>query len=209
MPPLLDACPVCRSTLRDSGTRCPECGSDLKPFSDALQLQVELAELARQLITSGRLVEAGQLLPRLAQIESTQPELLLELHSKLALAEGNSAGAQGFIHKLSQGPLRANLQAECDKLLATTKAAQELYNAALWHVRSGAFASAANELQRAVETCPGDATLWQLKLKAELKAGLYGRCYASLTALDRLHARPAEFARLEALLPAAVASSIH
>jgi Tfp pilus assembly protein PilF len=201
----LEACPLCRTTLRSSSEQCPDCGGDLRPFIATQQRIGELTQLARQHIAQGLLDSAQRLLPRLSQLGTIPPEVLRELNARLALAAGNSGEARSLAQQLD-GEDRAELLRQCDLLDAARLRARELYNSALWLARSGSFAAAALELEQAAAADPASPEVWQLKLKCELKARFYGRCYTSLAALDRLQARPAEFARLEALLPASAAA---
>ena len=55
---------------------------------------------------------------------------------------------------------------------------------ALSSARRGMAPVAAEQLARAIQLEPADPRLWQLKLKADLKARLFGRCYTDLAALD-------------------------
>jgi Tfp pilus assembly protein PilF len=199
--PALEACPLCRTTLRTPAEQCPDCGGDLRPFLATQQRIAELTQLARRLLAGGNTAEAQRLIPRLSQLGTVPPEVLRELNARLALANGDTRAARSLAQQLD-GEDRAELQRQCDLLDSAQLQARELYNSALWLARQGSFTAAAEELQRAAGADPGQPAIWQLKLKTELKARLYSRCYASLAALDRLRARPVEFARLEALLPA-------
>ena len=202
---LLDACPLCRTTLRGGEQECPSCGADLRPYLDAAQRSNQLVGLARQWISAGSADQAAALVPRLSQLTGIAPATVLELQAQVALAAGDTAqvlalaGRLGSEHATAQR-LVSQAQAQAQAKLQ----ARELYNNALVAARAGSAPQAAEQLARAVQLDPGEARLWQLKLKADLKARWFGRCYSDLAALDRLGARPPEFARLEALLPATV-----
>lgn len=203
---MLDACPICRTTLREPVQRCPDCGADLQPFIDRTQRVSELIKLARNLLQHGQTREVEQLLPQLSHLDTVSPAVLRELNARLALSRRDSATARSLAEQLESGAERDELLRQCGQLDASRQQARELYNSALWLARQGSFAAACEELQRAAGLDPHEARIWLLKLKVELKAGLYARCYQSLAALDRLHARPAEFARLDSILPAAAAA---
>jgi uncharacterized protein HemY len=198
---MLEACPVCRTTLLSQVQRCPDCGTDLSPFIERQQLCSQLVSMARQLISQGETQRAERILPQLSQLDAIPPAIVRELHARLALRKGDSASAEQLARQIG-GAVETELLEQCEQLNAARRQARELYNSALWQARQGAYPAAAEELASAVLLDPTDPRIWQLKLKLELKARLYSRCYASLAALDRLHARPLEFARLEALLPA-------
>lgn len=197
---MLEACPVCRTTLRGGVQHCPDCGADLQPFIDRARQLEELVKLTRRLLSGGETQRAAQLIPQLSHLGTVPPEILRELNARLALAGGDTGAARSLAQQLD-GEDRDELLRQCELHDSTRRQARELYNSALWLARQGAFPAAAEELVRAVQLDPAEPHLWQLKLKVELKARLYSRCYSSLAALDRLNARPLELARLEALLP--------
>lgn len=198
---MLDACPVCRSTLREQTVRCPDCGTELQPFLDRQHQQAELLKLVRRYLSAGELPKAEHILGQLSHINDLPPELLRELNCRLALVKGDVATARSLATQLPE-VLGAELLRSCDAHDAAVRQAHELYNSALWRARQGSYSTAVEELALAVQLAPQDPRIWLLKLKVELKARQFKRCYASLAALDRLHARPNELARLEALLPA-------
>src|SRR5207237_9630868 len=86
----------------------------------------------------------------------------------------------------------AELARQVAEAQAARRQACELYNSALSAAREGRYRAAAEQLARAAQHDPAEPRLWQLKLKADLKARLLARCYADLAALDRLNARPPE-----------------
>jgi hypothetical protein len=201
---LLDACPLCRSTLRGGEQQCPSCGADLKPYLGAQARVQELVRLARQLLSQGETDRAASLIPRLSQLASLPPATLLELRGQLALLQGDTAAAVALAGQLgTEHSAGERLREQSRQLDEQRLRARELYNSALAEARSGRYPAAAAQLATAAELTPADPRIWQLKLKADLKARLFSRCYADLAALDRLGARPLEFARLETLLPAA------
>jgi hypothetical protein len=203
MPLLLDACPLCRTTLHGGEEQCPSCGSDLLPYLAAAQRAQDLIGLVRDLLSRGETERAAALLPRLNQLSGLDPALLTELQAQLALARGDSAEALRLADQLAKarGALAARIRDGAAEQQQARLRAYELYNNALGAARRGAALAAAEQLARAVQLEPREPRLWLLKLKADLKARLFSRCYADLAALDRLAARPPEFARLEALLP--------
>jgi len=205
---LLDACPLCRTTLRGGEQQCPSCGADLAPYLAAAQRTQELVGLARQLLSRGEKARAAALIPRLSQLSNLPPATILELRAGLALAGGDVAQARQLAGQLgSEHSAAQRVEQQAAALDEARLQARELYNNALTLARRGSAPAAAEQLLRAVQLDPGEPRLWLLKLKVDLKAHLLGRCYSDLAALDRLGARPPEFARLEALLPATLAHS--
>jgi hypothetical protein len=201
--PLLEACPLCRSTLRGGEQQCPSCGGDLTPYLAAAARSRELVALAQHWIHTGETARASSLLPRLSQLSSLAPSQIVELRAELALASGDLALAGSLATQSALAPESAQrLQAAVGAAQERRQTAHELYNAALAAARRGSPAEGAELLSRAVQLEPQEARLWLLKLKVDLKPRLLSRCYADLQALDGLAARPPEFARLEALLPA-------
>jgi hypothetical protein len=196
----LDACPLCRTVLRGGEAQCPHCGADLAPYRDAAQRAAGLTATVRELLARGAAGQAAQLLPLLSRTAAVPKETLLELHARLALAQGNPAGAVELARQLG-GAAGAEVEQASAAFAAAGRQARELYNSALAMARSGRYGLAAEQLQRAAGLDPDLAELWRMKLKVDLKARLLARCYTDLAALDRLGARPLEFARLEALLP--------
>jgi hypothetical protein len=122
------------------------------------------------------------------------------LAARVALAEGATAEAHSHLRHLP-GPEREALTSvlEGDSGLLTT--AREEYNYALSAAKQKRFEIAARHLQRASELAPGEAGIWQLKLKVDVKLGRWQAAYGDLAQLDRLDARPQWAEGLETLLP--------
>jgi hypothetical protein len=198
----LGACPLCRSTLDEPAqavTACPSCGADLRPYI-ALQERTEhYLRLAQELTGRGEAAVALGILEQLPHLGETDPRRVSELRFRIALAQGELEQAGEILDGMDGAPLE--LQAELQTRLHLRHTAQELYNYALGAARQERFEAAADALERAVRHDPGEAALWQLKLKVDLKCERFERCYRDLEALDRMNARPAQYQRLEALLP--------
>jgi tetratricopeptide (TPR) repeat protein len=198
--PQLDACPLCRTTLRGGEERCPGCGADLLPYLENAGRAQQLLALAREQLSRGDTASAVALLPQISRIAAVDAGELTELEARIALAQQDFATVRTLAEKLGGSPGQS-LLAELEARRGQQRQARELYNQALTEARQGSYAAAAQRLQHAVGLAPAEPALWQLKLKCDLKARLLYRSYDDLQALDRLRARPLAFARLEALLP--------
>jgi len=203
----LDACPLCRTVLSKDSVQCPGCGADLSPYRDLAMLSANYLNLASELLSRGELPAARQIVERLPQLGEIDSAELNALTARLLMLEGNTPGAEALLADLSP-VVAAEVRAELEARHRDRRRAQELYNHALTAAREGAYMPAAQHLARAVCYETNDPGIWTLKLKVELKAALYDRCYRTLTELDRLGARPPEFHRLEEMLPPVGASSI-
>jgi hypothetical protein len=196
----LDACPLCRTVLSVASSQCPGCGADLSPYRDLSVLAASYLSLASELLSRGELPAARQIIERLPQLVEVNSGELIALTARLLLLEGNTQGVETLLAKCSPA-VAAEVRTELEERNRDRRRAQELYNHALTAAREGAYMPAAQHLARAVCYETSDPSIWALKLKVELKAALYDRCYRSLAELDRLGARPPEFHRLEELLP--------
>lgn len=204
--PQLDACPLCRTVLPlaaepgESVTTCPGCGADLTPYADLEALAVAYRKLAQEMLSRGQTDGARRIvnqLPRLTELEDGE---LTTLTARLALADGDYQRALALAQNCDPG-VASELHAAVNHRRQDQLTARELYNYALSSARQGAMSQAARQLSRAVTRDPTDPNIWLLKLKLDLKCGFFQRCYADLAALDRLAARPPEYATLEELLP--------
>lgn len=196
----LDACPLCRAALQGSENRCPDCGADLTLFADINNLAERYLEFCRELIARGDVRTARSVIDRLPQISNAAQEDIAGLQVRLALQEGDYLAARRWLAQCSAGSA-AGFKAEIDRNERGQFRARELYNQSLAAARRGAGPHAAEQLAHAVTLDPDDPRIWTLKLKVDLKYGYFQRCYADLTELDRLVARPPEFHYLEQLLP--------
>lgn len=196
----LDACPLCRTVLSEGATECPGCGADLAPYRDISALAASYLELVRELLSRGETATARQIIEQLPQLTDAAGTELIGLTARLLLQEGNLQAVDELLPRCE--PVMAEeIRLELAARRRARRRAQELYNHALTAARSGAFAQAALGLEQAVRYEADDPIIWTLKLKVELKAGMYERCYRTVAELDRLGARPPEFHRLEELLP--------
>ena len=202
----LDACPLCRTVLSEDPAQCPGCGADLSPYRDLSVLAASYLQLAGELLSRGELPAARQIIERLPQLGEVDSGELNALTAHLLLLEGNTQGAEALLAKCSPAAA-AEVRTELEERTRDRRRAQELYNHALTAAREGAYMPATQHLARAVCYETNDPNIWALKLKVELKAALFDRCYRTLAELDRLGARPPEFHRLEELLPPVVASA--
>jgi tetratricopeptide (TPR) repeat protein len=205
LPVDFDSCPVCRGVLSDEqlrgpAPRCPHCDTDLAPYLNLAARSDELLRLALEQVVRGDEGLAREVAARLPALVPDAGPLLHELRARLALSQRDYSAALAHAGKV--GPL---LQAEVEELAKAAsrgqRTARELFNYALTCARRGEYAIAAESLARAVEHDPDSGDVWRLKLKADLKAGRWPQAYADLNNLDRLGARPAEFAGIEKLLP--------
>jgi len=203
--PALQSCPICRSALSESwslagSSLCPQCNSDLQPYIDLQSRSSALLVLAQELLARGDTSLAREVAEKLSLLSSDPGPGLAELRIRLAIAEHDFAQARSLLAQADTA-----LQKHFEPLLSLSAAAErearELYNTALASARRGAFRQAGQLLSAAARNDPGNAALWQLKLKVDLKQGDWQACYSDLAALDRLSARPARFAGLESLLP--------
>lgn len=201
--PELDACPLCRTVLEPEAVQCPGCGADLTPYLDISTLVASYVSFARELLSRGETAEARLIIERLPQLTAGSESELSELTARLLLQEGNIQAVEKLMPQCDAA-VSAEIRDELQERQRARRRARELYNHALTAARAGSFAQASFYLNRAVNYDTSDPNIWALMLKAALKAGLHEHCYAALTELDRLGARPPEFHRLEELLPPVV-----
>ncbi|MCC7479226.1 hypothetical protein IT575_12310 [bacterium] len=206
-PPIdFDACPVCRGTLEDSmllgaAPRCPHCDTDLSPYLNLLSRAGELLELAARMLERGDDDLAEEVVARLPQLLPDPGPQYWELAARLAISRRQWDSARALAGRLSP-----ELRGEIERLTALVernrRSARELFNYALTCARRGEYRVASDSLAAAADYDPDNADIWRLKLKVDLKAGRWQQCYSDLAGLDRLAARPQEFAGIEKLLPA-------
>ncbi len=201
-----DACPVCRGTLDDSllaspSPRCPHCDTDLTPYVSLAGRAAELLTLAAEMLSRGDDDLAEEVVARLPQLIPEPGPQYWELAARLAVSKRQWDSARALSAKLPP-----ELAAEISRLTGLVernrRSAKELFNYALTCARRGEYRVASDSLAAAVDYDPDNADIWRLKLKVDLKAQRYQQCYSDLAGLDRLGARPAEFAGIEKLLPA-------
>ena len=197
----LAACPLCRSVLTPGARECPECGGELAPYYDLHGRAEDYLELARELISRGELSKAAVITDGLPLLSEEYRHDAAALNARLSLERGELKQAAAQIAALPPGREAGELTALLRQREALELRGRELYNSALAQARGGNPALAARLLEQAVETLPSDATIWLLKLKADLKTRRFAQCYTDLAALDRLGARPREYTHLEQLLP--------
>ena len=197
---VLDACPLCRSTLTEGSTNCPGCGADLTPYRDVAQLTQRYIQLAREQISRGELVEAESIISRLSQLGSVSEAALASLQIRLALACQDPDSARSLLPRIGEQEL-AVISEQLRELEGREDVARELYNQALTAARRGEYARGARQMELCVQQFSSDPALWELKLKLDLKCGYFLRVYRDLRALDQLNARPAAWLNLEAMLP--------
>lgn len=198
--PVLDACPLCRSTLAEGAVSCPGCGADLQPYHDLHALSARYIQLAREQISRGEIEQAEEIVSRLAQLSEVEPHVLSGLQARLALACQDLGAAADAIPGCAPSD-RAILEEQLAELRQRESLAQELYNQALTSARRGEYARGARQIEICVRHFSADPALWELKLKLDLKCSYYLRVYGDLRALDRLNARPPQWLELESLLP--------
>jgi hypothetical protein len=197
---VLDACPLCRTTLSEGAKSCPGCGADLSPWTDIAAVSQSYIGNARELITEGEFEQAGRIISRLSQLSEVEPHVLAGLQCRLALGCQDAQGARALLGGLSSSD-RELLEPQLRELEQREAHARELYNQALTSARRGEYARGARQMELCVKQFSSDPALWMLKLKLDLKSGHYMRVYTDLRSLDRLDARPLAWNDLEALLP--------
>jgi tetratricopeptide (TPR) repeat protein len=199
--PALDFCPLCRSVLPQAAAQCPECGADLRPYTDIAALADRYLKLARELLSRGETERVHHILQQLPQLSGADAGELAEIRARLALRQGEFQAAELALDGCEPAAA-AELRAELAQRRRDLGKARELYNHGLAAARAGDYTLAARYLQDATALDPADPNIWVLKLKVDLKCRYFQRCYGDLAALDELAARPPEFYNLEALLPA-------
>ncbi|MCB1216598.1 hypothetical protein KDL44_04360 [bacterium] len=197
---VLDACPLCRTTLTQGASACPGCGADLAPWSSIASASASYIITAREHLAQGRLEQAEAIISRLGQLSEVDPQLLASLRCRLALACQDSGMARELLPQLSVSE-QLQLAEQLSELEQREALARELYNQALTAARRGEYVRAARQMEICTRHLSSDPALWELKLKLDLKCAYYLRVYADLRALDRLNARPRAWLNLESLLP--------
>ncbi|MCB1185828.1 hypothetical protein KDL29_01565 [bacterium] len=197
---VLDACPLCRTTLKEGAGSCPGCGADLAPWSNIAAITASYIGNARELITEGELEKAEAIISRLSQLSDVDPHELASLQCKLALACQDIGRARELLSRVSPAE-QPVLTEQLAELGQREMLARELYNQALTSARRGEYVRGARQMEICVRHFSADPALWELKLKLDLKCAYYMRVYADLRALDRLNARPAAWLNLESMLP--------
>lgn len=198
--PVLDACPLCRTTLDEGSVSCPGCGADLKPYYDVSAMSQRYMRMAREQISQGELEKAEAIISRLAQLSAVDDHELASLQIRLALACQDIGDARNLLARVGSHE-REVLESQVRELEQREAVARELYNQALTAARRGEYVRAARQMELCVQQFSADPAIWELKLKLDLKCSYYMRVYADLKALDRLNARPAAWMQLESLLP--------
>jgi len=180
--------------------RCPDCGADMSPYRDINVLAGKYLELGKELLSRGEVDAAQKIIEQLPQLGGAANDELLELRARVALANGNFIVIKEALPTLPP-PIAAELEAELTIRQTFADRARELYNYALSAARSHEYQRAARLLTEAASAAPENPNIWVLKLKIDLKAHNWFACYHDLSVLDSLSSRPAEFHRLEELLP--------
>lgn len=206
LPVDFDACPVCRGTLEDSllaqaSPRCPHCDTDLKPYLELAARSGELLAQAAEMLARGDADLAAEVVARLPLLVADPGPLYWELAARLAISRRDWESAAALAAKVP-GPLAGEIASQLERARQGQRSARELFNYALSCARRGEYLVASDSLEQALHYAPDDPALWRLKLKVDLKAGRQAQALADLAGLDRLGARPAEFAGVEKLLAA-------
>lgn len=201
-----DSCPVCRGTIADSvllspAPRCPHCDTDLKPYLDLALRAGELLALAADMLSRGDDDLAEEVVARLPQLIPDPGPQYWELAARLAISKRQWDSARALSTKLPAA-LAGEIHRLTEIVERNRRSARELFNYALTCARRGEYQVASDSLAAAAAYDQDNADVWRLKLKVDLKAQRYQQCYSDLAGLDRLSARPAEFAGIEKLLPA-------
>jgi tetratricopeptide (TPR) repeat protein len=196
----LDACPVCRATLEGAPASCPSCGSDLHVYRDIADRSAQLIGAAREWLARGRSDLAHEVVRRLPQLAADLGPEYYNLAARVAIAEGREDEARMHLAQLPVAD-RALLAPSVELISELTGIAREEYNFALTAARAGRYEIAARHIARASELEPGDALIWQLKLKLDVKLGQWQAVYRDLHEVDRLGVRPEWAADLERILP--------
>ena len=97
---VLDACPLCRTTLTQGASACPGCGADLAPWSSIASASASYIITAREHLAQGRLEQAEAIISRLGQLSEVDPQLLASLRCRLALACQDSGMARELLPAL-------------------------------------------------------------------------------------------------------------
>ena len=196
----LDACPVCRATLTGEPATCPSCNSDLSVYRDIAARASELIGSAREWLARGRSDLAHEVVRRLPQLAADLGPDYYNLAARVAIAEGREDEARAHLQNLPEAE-RAALAPSVSLISELTGIAREEYNFALTAAKGGRYEIAARHIARASELEPGDALIWQLKLKVDVKLGQWQAVYRDLAHVDRLSSRPEWAAGLEEILP--------
>ncbi|MDQ3022989.1 MAG: hypothetical protein M3R04_01195 [bacterium] len=179
---------------------CPSCSSDLTVYRNLGSRSEELIGAAREQLARGNSELAHEVVSRLPQLVSDLGPDYHSLAARVAITGGRDAEARShlaYLPPVEREALAGSLQV----VVELTQAAREEYNFALTAARQQRYEIAARHARRAVELEPGDAQMWQLKLKLDVKLGQWQQAYRDLAALDHLAARPEWAAGLEVVLP--------